>query len=64
MKKLIEKAEILLESLPYIKKFCNETIVIKYGGNAMVSKDLKKNYALNIVMMKYIGLNPIVVHGG
>ncbi len=64
MKKLIQKAEILLESLPYIKNFHSKTIVIKYGGNAMVSEDLKKNFALNIVMMKYIGINPVVVHGG
>jgi acetylglutamate kinase len=64
MEKLIEKAEVLLESLPYIKSFYGKTIVIKYGGNAMVSDDLKKNFALDIVMMKYIGLNPVVVHGG
>ena len=64
MKKLIHKAEILLEALPYIKSFYNKTIVIKYGGSAMVSDDLKENFALDIVMMKYIGINPIVVHGG
>lgn len=64
MKKLIHKAEILLEALPYIKNFYGKTIVIKYGGNAMVSDDLKKNFALDIVMMKYIGINPVVVHGG
>lgn len=64
MEKLIHKAEILLESLPYIKSFYGKTIVIKYGGNAMVSDDLKENFALDIVMMKYIGLNPVVVHGG
>ncbi len=64
MKKLIQKAEILLEALPYIKNFYNKTIVIKYGGNAMVSDDLKENFALDIVMMKYIGINPVVVHGG
>ena len=64
MKKLIQKAEILLEALPYIKNFYNKTIVIKYGGNAMVSDDLKQNFALDIVMMKYTGINPVVVHGG
>ena len=64
MKKLIHKAEILLEALPYIKSFYNKTIVIKYGGSAMVSDDLKENFALDIVMMKYIGINPVVVHGG
>lgn len=64
IQKLIHKAEILLEALPYIKSFYGKTIVIKYGGNAMVSDDLKQNFALDIVMMKYIGLNPVVVHGG
>ena len=64
MIKLIHKAEILLEALPYIKSFYNKTIVIKYGGSAMVSDDLKENFALDIVMMKYIGINPVVVHGG
>ena len=58
MKKLIHKAEILLEALPYIKSFYNKTIVIKYGGSAMVSDDLKENFALDIVMMKYIGIRP------
>ena len=64
MQKLIHKAEILLESLPYIKSFYGKTIVIKYGGNAMTSDELKENFALDIVMMKYIGINPVVVHGG
>ena len=63
MKKLIQKAEILLEALPFIKKFYGKTFVIKYGGNAMVSEDLKNNFALDIVMMKYIGINPVIVHG-
>ncbi len=64
MKKLIQKAEILLEALPFIKKFYGKTFVIKYGGNAMVSEGLKNNFALDIVMMKYIGINPVIVHGG
>ena len=64
MKKLIHKAEILLEALPFIKNFYGKTIVIKYGGNAMVSDDLKENFSLDIVMMKYIGINPVIVHGG
>ncbi len=64
MKKLIHKAEILLEALPYIKNFYGKTIVIKYGGNAMASEDIKENFALDIVMMKYVGINPVVVHGG
>jgi acetylglutamate kinase len=64
VKKLIQKAEILLEALPFIKKFYGKTFVIKYGGNAMVSEILKDNFALDIVMMKYIGINPVIVHGG
>tara|TARA_B100001175_G_C19491206_1_gene632688 strand:- start:618 stop:1538 length:921 start_codon:yes stop_codon:yes gene_type:complete len=64
VKKLIQKAEILLEALPFIKKFYGKTFVIKYGGNAMVSENLKNNFALDIVMMKYIGINPVIVHGG
>tara|TARA_Y100001936_G_scaffold83598_2_gene82263 strand:+ start:658 stop:1578 length:921 start_codon:yes stop_codon:yes gene_type:complete len=64
VKKLIQKAEILLEALPFIKKFYGKTFVIKYGGNAMVSEGLKNNFALDIVMMKYIGINPVIVHGG
>ena len=64
MKKLIQKAEILLEALPFIKSFYGKTFVIKYGGNAMVSEKLKDNFALDIVMMKYIGINPVIIHGG
>lgn len=64
MKKNIQKAEILLEALPFIKYFYGKTIVVKYGGNAMVSDDLKEDFALDIVLMKYIGVNPVIVHGG
>ena len=64
MKKSIEKAEILLEALPYIRKFFGKTIVVKYGGNAMVSEDLKEDFARDIVLMKYVGINPVIVHGG
>jgi len=60
----IERADILLETLPYIRRFYNKTIVIKYGGHAMVDKELKDKFAQDIVMMKYIGINPVVVHGG
>ena len=60
----IEKAKILIESLPYIKEFFGKTIVIKYGGHAMVDEELKKNFALDIILMKYIGINPVIVHGG
>src|SRR5512137_2598498 len=64
VEKSIERAEILLETLPYIKRFYNKTIVIKYGGHAMVDEDLKDKFAQDVVMMKYIGMNPVVVHGG
>lgn len=64
MKKSIQKAEILLEALPFIKYFYGKTIVVKYGGNAMVSDDLKEDFALDIVLMKYVGINPVVIHGG
>ncbi|MBU0731121.1 MAG: acetylglutamate kinase [Proteobacteria bacterium] len=64
MNESIKKAKILIESLPYIKKFFNKTIVIKYGGHAMVDDELKKNFALDIILMKYIGINPVIVHGG
>ncbi len=60
----MERAEILLESLPYIRRFYNKTIVIKYGGHAMVDDELKDKFAQDVVMMKYIGINPVVVHGG
>ncbi|HOR32471.1 MAG TPA: acetylglutamate kinase, partial [Syntrophales bacterium] len=59
-----ERAEILLEALPYIRRFYNKTIVVKYGGHAMVDDELKRLFAMDIVMMKYIGINPVVVHGG
>ncbi|VAX28053.1 Acetylglutamate kinase [hydrothermal vent metagenome] len=64
MKKSIEKAEILLEALPFIKMFFGKTIVVKYGGNAMVSEELKEDFARDIVLMKYVGINPVIVHGG
>jgi len=64
MNKSIEKAEILLEALPYIRKFFGKTIVVKYGGNAMVSEELKEDFARDIVLMKYVGINPVIVHGG
>ena len=64
MKKLIEKAKVLIESLPYIQQFSGKTVVIKYGGNAMVEETLKKSFALDIILMKQIGINPVIVHGG
>ena len=64
MKKRIQKAETLLEALPFIKNFYGKTVVIKYGGNAMSSEQLKEAFAQDIVMMKYTGINPVIVHGG
>lgn len=57
-------AHVLIEALPYIKKFKDKTVVIKFGGNAMVDKELKHSFARDIVLMKLVGINPIVVHGG
>jgi len=64
MEKLIEKAKVLIEALPYIKKFHGKKVVIKYGGSAMEHKDIKKAIMQDIVFMKYVGMNPIIVHGG
>ena len=57
-------AKVLIEALPYIQKFSGKTIVIKYGGNAMVDEDLKSSFACDMVLLKQVGINPIVVHGG
>lgn len=57
-------AKILIEALPYIKQFHGKTIVIKYGGNAMIDDDLKRSFARDVVLLKLVGLNPVVVHGG
>ena len=61
---MLEKANILIEALPYIRRFYHKTVVIKYGGSAMVAEDLKESFAKDIVLMKYVGINPVVVHGG
>jgi acetylglutamate kinase len=58
------KARVLIEALPYIRRFNAKTIVIKYGGNAMVEEHLKHAFAQDVVLLKYVGLNPVVVHGG
>lgn len=60
----VAKAKILLEALPYIRDFYGQTVVIKYGGHAMQDEKLKKAFALNIVLLRYIGVNPVIVHGG
>ena len=57
-------AEVLTEALPYIQRFTNKTIVVKFGGNAMIDEALQNSFARDIVMMKLVGMNPIVVHGG
>ncbi len=57
-------ASVLAESLPYIQRFSGKTIVVKYGGNAMIDEKLKEGFARDIVLMKLVGMNPIVVHGG
>lgn len=64
MKNGIAIANVLIESLPYIREFNEKTIVIKYGGHAMVDETLKRNFALDVILMKYIGINPVIVHGG
>jgi acetylglutamate kinase len=64
MQALIEKAEVLIEALPYIRRFFDKTIVIKYGGHAMTEEDLRASFAVDVVLLKYIGLRPVIVHGG
>lgn len=64
IKPIIDKAKILIEALPYIQKFYGKTVVIKYGGNAMINEELKNKVMEDITLLKYIGINPIVVHGG
>ncbi len=57
-------AKVLTEALPYIQRFAGKTFVVKYGGNAMVEEELKKSFARDVVLMKLVGMNPVVVHGG
>lgn len=64
MSNLKDKAQILVEALPYIRAFFGKTIVIKYGGAAMTEKELKTQFAEDVVLMKYVGMNPVIVHGG
>ncbi len=60
----IDKANILIEALPYIKAFAGKAVVIKYGGAAMTDEELKQSVALDIILMRYVGMQPVVVHGG
>ncbi|MUM78755.1 acetylglutamate kinase [Pseudodesulfovibrio sp. F-1] len=64
MKRFQLQARSIIETLPFISEFYGKTIVIKYGGNAMIDENLKRAFALNIILLKYIGINPVVVHGG
>ena len=64
MQKYIEKADILLEALPYIQRFANKTMVIKYGGHAMEDEELKVSFVRDVILLHYIGLNPVIIHGG
>jgi len=59
-----DRAQVLTEALPYIQRFHGKTVVVKYGGNAMVDEELKQSFARDIVLMKLVGMNPVVVHGG
>ncbi|MCP5502533.1 MAG: acetylglutamate kinase [Leptospiraceae bacterium] len=64
MKKHLDKVKNILEALPYITEFAGKTIVVKYGGAAMVHEELKESFARDIVLLKYLGINPVIVHGG
>ena len=64
MDELIAKAKVLLEALPYVQRFAGRRIVIKYGGHAMLDEDLKSGFAEDVVLLKSLGLAPIIVHGG
>ncbi|MBN2308981.1 MAG: acetylglutamate kinase [Candidatus Hydrogenedentes bacterium] len=64
MQEFIQKADVLIEALPYIREFDGKTVVIKYGGAAMQEPALRRSTAEDIVLMKYVGMNPVIVHGG
>ncbi len=64
MQQLVARAETLLEALPYIRRYQGATMVIKYGGHAMVEEGLREAFAQDVVLLKYVGINPVVVHGG
>jgi len=64
VQKLIDKAAVLVEALPYIRRFYEKTIVIKYGGHAMTDDALRASFAVDVVFLKYVGLRPVIVHGG
>ena len=58
-----DKAQVLIQALPYIQKYNNKVVVIKYGGNAMTNQDITKTILQDITLLKYVGVNPVVVHG-
>jgi len=60
----VGNARMLIESLPYIRRFRGEIVVIKYGGHAMKDEALKRSFALNVALLKYVGVRPVIVHGG
>ena len=64
MQNSIGKAEVLMEALPYFQRFYGKTFVIKYGGHAMMDDELKESFAQDIVLLKFVGINPVIVHGG
>jgi acetylglutamate kinase len=64
LKRVLEKANILIEALPYIRNFYGKTFIIKYGGSAQIKQDLKNAFAQDIVLLNYIGIHPVIIHGG
>jgi acetylglutamate kinase len=64
MVSITERAHVLMEALPYIRAFYGKRLVVKYGGHAMVKEELKRSFAMDVVLMKFIGMNPVIVHGG
>ena len=64
MEELVDKAKVLIEALPYMQRFVGKTIVIKYGGHAMADVELRRSFATDVVLLKHIGVRPVIVHGG
>jgi len=60
----VDKAKVLIEALPYIRRFYDKTVVIKYGGSTMEEPGVKRSFALDVILLKYIGIHPVIVHGG
>ena len=61
---MMDKAQTLIEALPYIREFSNKTVVVKYGGSAMLDEELKKKVSQDIALLKLVGMHPVIVHGG